>query len=81
MHSHPLYWGALLWLFCPWGFAAVLPDALITQQLDKRAGECGAGRGSCSGSMCCSQWGYCGTTTEYCGPGCQPQYGSCTPPQ
>jgi hypothetical protein len=25
----------------------------------------------CANNMCCSQWGYCGTTTDYCGTGCQ----------
>ncbi|CAF3359542.1 unnamed protein product [Rotaria socialis] len=25
----------------------------------------------CPSNMCCSQWGYCGTTAEYCGAGCQ----------
>ena len=28
--------------------------------------------------MCLSQWGYCGTTTEYCGEGCRG--GPCTGP-
>ena len=25
----------------------------------------------CSGNECCSKWGYCGTSDEYCGKGCQ----------
>ena len=25
----------------------------------------------CHESECCSQWGYCGKTDEYCGAGCQ----------
>ncbi|KAH6809249.1 carrot EP3-3 chitinase-like protein [Perilla frutescens var. frutescens] len=25
----------------------------------------------CAPNFCCSQWGYCGTTIEYCGAGCQ----------
>lgn len=35
--------------------------------------HCGrqAGNRKCPGRMCCSRWGYCGTTAEYCGPGCQ----------
>ena len=24
----------------------------------------------CAGNLCCSQWGYCGSTSEYCGTGC-----------
>ncbi|CAN0897419.1 Endochitinase EP3 [Linum grandiflorum] len=31
-----------------------------------RAQNCG-----CSSNECCSQWGYCGNTPEYCGNGCQ----------
>lgn len=46
----------------------------------------GAGKGyrcQTSQSKCCSQWGWCGDTEEYCGNGCQSAYGSCngvTPP-
>ncbi|XP_010529197.1 PREDICTED: endochitinase At2g43610 [Tarenaya hassleriana] len=29
------------------------------------------GRTGCGGNMCCSRWGYCGTTAAYCGAGCQ----------
>ena len=25
----------------------------------------------CAGNLCCSQWGFCGSTSEYCGAGCQ----------
>ena len=25
----------------------------------------------CPDHMCCSEWGYCGTTSAYCGKGCQ----------
>lgn len=27
---------------------------------------------------CCSQYGYCGNTTDYCGAGCQTAFGICT---
>jgi chitinase len=32
----------------------------------------------CASGLCCSKWGYCGTTSAYCGNGCQsgPCYGS-----
>ncbi|KAF5816690.1 putative chitinase [Helianthus annuus] len=33
---------------------------------------------NCAKNMCCSQWGYCGTTSAYCGKGCQS--GPCTKP-
>ncbi|KAG7639588.1 Endochitinase [Arabidopsis thaliana] len=29
------------------------------------------GTNGCKGNMCCSRWGYCGTTKAYCGTGCQ----------
>lgn len=32
----------------------------------------------CAANECCSQWGYCGTTIEYCGRGCQG--GPCSAP-
>ncbi|OUM60628.1 carbohydrate-binding module family 18 protein, partial [Piromyces sp. E2] len=32
--------------------------------------RCGAGK-------CCSKYGYCGTTNEYCGTGCQSEFGAC----
>lgn len=37
--------------------------------------ECGidAGGALCPDGMCCSQFGYCGTTDAYCGEGCQSQ--------
>ncbi|KAL6593572.1 hypothetical protein U3516DRAFT_567931 [Neocallimastix sp. 'constans'] len=41
-------------------------------------GKCGDGYGICPGSNCCSKWGYCGVSSEYCDSGCQPNYGYCT---
>lgn len=42
------------------------------------AEQCGrqAGGALCPNGACCSQYGWCGSTTDYCGPGCQSQ---CTP--
>ncbi|CAM0904039.1 unnamed protein product [Alopecurus aequalis] len=40
------------------------------------AGPAAAQNCNCPANMCCSQWGYCGTTIDYCGPGCQS--GPCT---
>ncbi|CAO2152977.1 unnamed protein product [Urochloa humidicola] len=42
-----------------------------------RAQQCGAQAGSplCPGCACCSQYGWCGTTSTYCGAGCQGQCG------
>jgi len=39
------------------------------------AADCGPS-GGCPAGTCCSQYGYCGTTTDHCGAGCQS--GSCT---
>ncbi|RGP72623.1 hypothetical protein FLONG3_6631 [Fusarium longipes] len=35
---------------------------------------------SCPLNVCCSPAGYCGTTSPYCGDGCQSEYGSCSIP-
>ncbi|OAE29081.1 hypothetical protein AXG93_1626s1080 [Marchantia polymorpha subsp. ruderalis] len=42
------------------------------------AEQCGrqAGNAVCPNNLCCSQWGYCGTTSDYCGTNCQS--GPCT---
>ncbi|KAK9688705.1 hypothetical protein RND81_09G005400 [Saponaria officinalis] len=42
------------------------------------AEQCGkqANNALCPNGLCCSQFGFCGTTTAYCGTGCQSQ---CTP--
>ncbi|KAJ6031855.1 class V chitinase [Penicillium herquei] len=36
-----------------------------------------SGAGNCSLNVCCSQYGFCGTTSDFCGKGCQEGYGSC----
>ncbi|RWR90610.1 chitinase 1 isoform X3 [Cinnamomum micranthum f. kanehirae] len=43
--------------------------------LSAYAQQCGsqAGGATCPGGLCCSQYGYCGSTDPYCGPGCQSQ--------
>ncbi|XPS75252.1 hypothetical protein M3J07_007334 [Ascochyta lentis] len=44
-------------------------------------GSCGGTNGyKCSGSTfgdCCSQYGWCGATTDHCGTGCNSLFGSC----
>ncbi|KAF2669033.1 FAD-binding domain-containing protein [Microthyrium microscopicum] len=44
-------------------------------------GSCGGSQGmTCIGysqGNCCSQWGYCGSTSDYCGTGCQSVFGNC----
>lgn len=46
-------------------------------------GYCGAEAGICDGIIfgsCCSQYGACGNTDEYCGIGCQSEFGACDEP-
>lgn len=42
------------------------------------AEQCGkqAGGALCPGGLCCSKFGWCGSTSDYCGDGCQSQCGS-----
>nr|AMM76171.1 endochitinase [Drosera rotundifolia] len=44
--------------------------------------QCGSevGGALCPNGLCCSKYGYCGTTSAYCGPGCQSQCGGSSPP-
>jgi hypothetical protein len=46
-------------------------------------GLCGQANGgkTCTGSVfgnCCSQWGFCGDTADFCGSGCNSGYGTCS---
>ncbi|KAI9359206.1 hypothetical protein DFJ73DRAFT_817347 [Zopfochytrium polystomum] len=38
---------------------------------------CGAGVAQCPLGLCCSQYGYCGSSSPNCGTGCQSAYGDC----
>ena len=49
-------------------FLALLLETSLAQQ----CGSQNFGR-LCPGGLCCSQYGYCGSTRPYCGPGCQSQ--------
>jgi len=41
-------------------------------------GKCGPKYGACAKpNECCSQYGWCGTTEEHCGVGCQSEFGNC----
>uniref|UniRef100_A0A6V2LNC7 Uncharacterized protein n=1 Tax=Ditylum brightwellii TaxID=49249 RepID=A0A6V2LNC7_9STRA len=44
------------------------------------SGACGPGN-PCAGGLCCSQWGYCGSTEAYCGECCQSDCWSDPAPQ
>ena len=41
-------------------------------------GKCGPDYGVCPNNNCCSKYGYCGTSTAYCGTGCQSEFGKCS---
>jgi basic endochitinase B len=45
-----------------------------------RAEQCGsqAGGAQCPNCLCCSKWGWCGSTSDYCGDGCQSQCSGCS---
>lgn len=43
-----------------------------------RNGQCGAQFQTSCGSACCSQYGWCDTTSAHCGAGCQSNFGTCT---
>ncbi|KAH6587434.1 hypothetical protein BASA50_011376 [Batrachochytrium salamandrivorans] len=43
-------------------------------------GTCGKGTEfGCEPGNCCSQYGSCGATSDYCGAGCQSGFGLCDP--
>ncbi|XP_043709827.1 basic endochitinase-like isoform X2 [Telopea speciosissima] len=48
---------------------------LVCLQLRAKAEQCGkqAGGALCPGGLCCSQFGFCGSTEAYCKNGCQSQ--------
>ncbi|OUM57234.1 carbohydrate-binding module family 18 protein, partial [Piromyces sp. E2] len=39
--------------------------------------KCGPGVAICASGYCCSQYGWCGKTAEYCDKGCQSEFGEC----
>ncbi|ASD80064.1 hypothetical protein CRM94_24705 [Burkholderia gladioli] len=45
------------------------------------AQQCGiqANYAACPNQLCCSEYGFCGSTDEYCGDGCQTDVGYCSP--
>ncbi|GKT61784.1 chitin binding protein [Colletotrichum tofieldiae] len=54
----------------------------VSALLVSLTGSCGANNGNatCAGSIfgnCCSQYGYCGSDIDFCGTGCQSDFGSC----
>ncbi|KAH7410795.1 hypothetical protein BKA64DRAFT_363920 [Cadophora sp. MPI-SDFR-AT-0126] len=59
-----------------YGPSSVPSDSAFTVSTN---GECG-GKQTCMGSVygnCCSKWGWCGSTADYCGAGCMSDFGKC----
>jgi len=40
-------------------------------------GRCGEGIGKCPSGQCCSKYGWCGKTDDYCAQGCLSEFGDC----
>jgi peptidoglycan/xylan/chitin deacetylase (PgdA/CDA1 family) len=58
------------------GTTAPSPASTLKVSTD---GKCGTGK-TCLGSTygnCCSAYGWCGSTSDHCGTGCQSSFGSC----
>lgn len=55
-----------------WSLTLLAVALLLAQSW---AQECGsqAGGAVCPDGQCCSQYGWCGSTSDYCGTGCQSQ--------
>lgn len=64
---------------CPSTSGAPSPDGDAPEMCGSAAGNASCGDGFTSDGPCCSEYGYCGTTVEHCGAGCQPEFGSCDP--
>ncbi|KAH3990511.1 hypothetical protein HBH70_201550 [Parastagonospora nodorum] len=66
---------ALLLLLVPFGTTAL-------RSVVSKDATCGGTKGyTCLGSKwgnCCSQYNWCGSTTAYCGKGCNSEFGTCT---
>jgi len=39
--------------------------------------RCGPSYGICPSGQCCSKYGWCGKTDDYCDSGCQSEFGQC----
>nr|AMJ52403.1 hypothetical protein [Rhizophagus clarus] len=51
-------------------------ELIFGQTTDGKCGPTGNNQ-SCGTQFCCSQFGFCGTSTDHCGTGCQASYGKC----
>ncbi|KAB5512724.1 hypothetical protein DKX38_029752 [Salix brachista] len=53
----------------PQSSSSLTPAIVLARALPKNVVE--AENCDCAANLCCSQYGYCGTGTAYCGPGCR----------
>ncbi|KAK1999776.1 polysaccharide deacetylase [Colletotrichum falcatum] len=63
------------------GASATTPSAPAATQIGGVSPDntCGGANGyTCPGTTCCSEWGFCGDTTDHCGARCQPLFGTCS---
>ncbi|ORX84956.1 hypothetical protein BCR32DRAFT_230104 [Anaeromyces robustus] len=63
------------WGYCPKSQSE--DSASISSEKISDDGKCGKNYGKCPSGECCSKYGYCGTTSEYCTTGCQSEFGKC----
>ncbi|CAN6206622.1 unnamed protein product [Urochloa humidicola] len=58
---------------------AMLATAAALLAVSARGEQCGsqAGGALCPNCLCCSKWGWCGSTDAYCAAGCQSQCAGC----
>ncbi len=52
-------------------------DELIIEEKISTDGKCGEEYGKCPSGQCCSKYGYCGKSKDYCESGCQSDFGKC----
>ncbi|KAK8102995.1 glycoside hydrolase family 18 protein [Apiospora sp. TS-2023a] len=66
---------------CSYAPSSCAPDVCISN-CDAKA-PCGQyadpASASCPLNVCCSQYGFCGSESDFCGDGCQEGFGSCGP--
>jgi hypothetical protein len=64
-------------------FLSVFAQSGVESTPSGAIGSCGAevGGTKCKDSLCCSQYGYCGSSDDYCGKGCRPEFGNCDGPE
>ncbi|OUM65069.1 carbohydrate-binding module family 18 protein [Piromyces sp. E2] len=62
---------------CTWGTQYVDTESNSNVISTDPHSRCGSAYGRCPDNKCCSKYGYCGTTSEYCGNGCKSEFGRC----